>query len=98
MATKTVEMAKRDPANAMRFVSEETEVQIVKVSIRNRDKRPAGRMLNDIISGQIKFKPGQVRTLEVSAAFAAELKARKDLSWELVSTRSTFRDEEEDDQ
>ena len=52
MATKTVEMAKRDPANAQRFVSEVTEVEIVKVTIRNRDRRPAGRILNDVIAGR----------------------------------------------
>ena len=98
MPTKTVDMAVRDPANAQRFVTESTPVQVVKVSIRNRDKRPAGRVLNDIISGQIPFRAGQVKTLEVSAAFAAELKARKDPSWELVRTPSTFEDDAEGDQ
>jgi hypothetical protein len=94
MATKTVEMAKRDPANAQRFVSEATEVEVIKVSIRNRDRRPAGRILNDVISGQVKFRPGQVKTLEVSQALATELKARKDPSWELVPRKGGDDDEE----
>ena len=82
MPTKTVDMAVRDPANAQRFVTESTPIEVVKVSIRNRDKRPAGRELNDVVCGQIKFRAGQTKTLEVSAALAAELKARKDPSWE----------------
>ena len=94
MPTKTVDMAKRDPANAQRSSGEYPSV--VKVSIRNRDRRPAGRSFNDVISGQVKFRPGQVKTLEVSAAFAAELKARKDPSWELVRTPSTFHDDDEE--
>lgn len=95
MATKLVEMAKRDPANAQRFVSEGVEVQIVKASIRNRDRRPAGRILNDVISGQVKFRPGQVKTLEISEALATELKSRKDPSWELVPRKGGDDDEEE---
>ena len=43
MPTKTVDMAVRDPANAQRFVTESTPIEVVKVSVRNRDKRPAGR-------------------------------------------------------
>lgn len=96
MPTKTVDMAVRDPANAQRFVTESTPVDIVKVSVRNRDKRPAGRELNDVISGRVLFRAGQVKTLEVSAAFAAELKARKDPSWELVRAPSTFHDDDEE--
>ena len=95
MATKTVEMAVRDPQTGKLDKAIE-EVAVVRVTIRNRNRLPAGRTLNDVICGQVKFRPGQVKTLEVSQALATELKARRDPSWELVRAPSTFHDDDEE--
>lgn len=94
--TTTVEMAVRDPKTG-KLDKRIEEVAVVRISIRNRDRRPAGRTFNDVISGEVKFRPGEVKTLEVSAAMAAELRARKDRSWELTTaTPSTSADDDEE--
>lgn len=98
MATKTVEMATRDPANAQRFVSEMVEVEIVRVNIRNRDRYARnGRTFSDVICGEVKFKPGEVKTLEISQALATELRNRRDPTWELTTAPSTPADDEEEE-
>jgi hypothetical protein len=98
MATKTVEMATRDPANAQRFVSEMVEVEIVRVNIRNRDRYARnGRTFSDVICGEVKFKLGEVKTLEISQALATELKKRRDPAWELTATSPTPVDDDDAD-
>ena len=48
MPTKTVDMAYATPPTRNASSPRVPEVEVVKVSIRNRDKRPAGRELNDV--------------------------------------------------
>ena len=97
MATKTVEMAQRDPANAQRFVSEMVEVEIVRVNIRNRDRYARnGRTFSDVVCGEVKFKPGEVKTLEISQALATELKKRRDPAWELTAASPSPPDDDDD--
>ena len=53
-------------------------IELVTVNIRNHDfKARNGRMFNDVISGPVLFRPGEVKRLEVSTAVVAELKAYK---------------------
>lgn len=53
-------------------------IESVTVNIRNHDfKARKGRMFNDVISGPVLFRPGEVKRLEVSTAVVAELKAYK---------------------
>ena len=48
------------------------------VNIHNHDfKARNGRMFNDVISGPVLFRPGEVKRLEVSTAVVAELRAYK---------------------
>jgi hypothetical protein len=99
MATKLVEMAVRDP-KTKKLVVDEVEVQIVRVNVRNRDRRSGGHVFNDVISGPVYFKPGEVKTLEISEAEAIRLKERKDATWELTTAAPTppapAEDEEEE--
>jgi hypothetical protein len=99
--TKTVEMAVRDPANAMRFVTEMVDVAIVRVNVRNLDPAHNGRVFNDVIGGEVKFAPDEVKTLDISEPLAAQIKSRRGGPWELTSaaaTAPTLADETEDDE
>ena len=53
------------------------EVEIVRVNIRNRDPRSGGHVFNSVICGEVKFKPGEVKTLEISEPEAAEIKRNR---------------------
>lgn len=84
MATKNVEMARRDPANAQRFVSEMVDVEVVRVNIKNCDPAINGRVFTDVVSGGVWFATGETKSLEVSEAAVAEIRARRGGAWELV--------------
>jgi hypothetical protein len=101
MATKLVEMAVRDP-KTKKLVVDEVEVKGVRVNIRNRDRRSGGHVLNDVMLDEgVLFRPGQVKTLEVSEALVAEIKRRRNGAWELTTAAPTpaalVDDEENDD-
>jgi hypothetical protein len=90
MAIKQVEMAVRDPANAQRFVTEMTEVQTVRVNVRNADSYyRRGRSLSDVISGAVHFRPGEVKTLEISEALATKIRRHEEPPWQLTSDPPT---------
>jgi hypothetical protein len=95
MATKQVEMAVRDP-KTKKLVVDEVEVQIVRVNVRNRDPRSGGHVFNDVISGPVYFKPGEVKTLEISEAEAIKLKQRKDATWELTTAPPALAEDDEE--
>jgi hypothetical protein len=89
MATKKVEMAVRDP-KTKKLVVDEVEVQTVTVNVRNRDlRRSGGHVFNSIICGEVKFKPGEIKTLEISEAEVAEIKSRRNGAWELTTAAPT---------
>ena len=95
--TKLVEMAVHDP-QTKRLVTQMTEVPTTRVNIRNRDKYAAGRVFTDVCLEQgVSFKPGQVRTLEISQALETELKKRRDPAWEITTATQTPTDDEVDD-
>jgi hypothetical protein len=97
MATKQVEMAVRDP-KTKKLVVDEVEVQIVRVNVRNRDRRSGGHVFNDVISGPVYFKPGEVKTLEISKTEAIKLKERKNATFELTTAAPTLPALAEDDE
>lgn len=82
--TKNVEIAVRDPANAQRFITEMKDIEVVTVNVRLHDTVLAGRVFNDLVCGGVFFKPGEVKSLEISAPEAARIRARRDGPWELV--------------
>lgn len=84
MATKNVEMARRDPANAQRFVSEMVDVEVVRVNIKNCDPAINGRVFTDVVSGGVWFATGETKTLEISEPEAARIRARRGGAWEIV--------------
>jgi hypothetical protein len=90
MPTKKVEMAVRDP-KTKKLVVDEVEVQTVTVNVRNRDLRRSGggHVFNDVICGEVKFKPGEIKTLEISEAEVAEIKRRRNGAWELTTAAPT---------
>ena len=65
MATKmkNVEMARRDPANATRFVTEMKDIEVVRVNIKNCDPAINGHVFNDVVSGAVWFATGETKTL-----------------------------------
>ena len=84
MATKNVEMARRDPANAQRFVSEMVDVEVVRVNIKNCDPAINGHVFNDVVCGAVWFATGETKVLEISKPEADCIRARRNGSWELV--------------
>jgi hypothetical protein len=98
MATKLVEMAVHDP-KTKKLATEPVEVQTVRVNIRNRDRYSAGRIFSDLCLDElVLFKPGQVKTLEISQALATELKKRKDRVWELTSAAPSPPEDEDEEE
>lgn len=96
MTTKLVEMAVHDQ-KTKRLATQPVEVQTVKVNIKNRDRYAAGRVFTDVcLDAPVPFKPGQVKTLEISAALATDLKKRRDRVWELTSASPSPLDDEDD--
>jgi hypothetical protein len=97
MTTKKVEMAIRDP-RTRQLVVDEVEVEVVRVNVRNRDlRRTGGHVLNIIICGEVYFKPGDVKTLELSKDEVAEIKRRRNGAWEITTaapTAATLADDE----
>ena len=75
--SKLVDMAVVDDIiNALQV--RKVPIESVMVNIRNHDfKARNGRMFNDVISGPVLFRPGEVKRLEVSTAVVAELRAYK---------------------
>jgi hypothetical protein len=96
MATKQVEMAVRDP-KTKKLVVDEVEVQIVRVNVRNRDRRSGGHVFNDVaLPDGVYFKPGEIKTLEISEAEAIRLKQRKDATWELTTAPPALAEDDEE--
>jgi hypothetical protein len=97
MTTKKVEMAVRDP-KSKQLVVDEVEVECVTVNIRNRDLRQrGGHVYTSLVSDMTFFKPGEVKTLEISADEVAEIKRHKNGAWELVATPPTPTDTDEEE-
>jgi len=90
MATKTVEMAVRNP-QTKQLIVDEVEVQTVTVNVRNRDlHRTGGHVFNDVaLPDGVYFRPGDVKALEISEAEATRLKQRRDPVWELTNAAPT---------
>lgn len=86
MATKVknVEVAKRDPNNAQRFITAMEDIEVVRVNVRLHDTVVAGRVFTDLACGGVFFKPGEVKNLEISAAEAARIRIRRDGPWTIV--------------
>ena len=81
---KSVEMAKPDPANATRFVTEMKDVEVVRINVRLRDTVVAGRVFTDVACGGVFFKPGEVKSLEITAVEATRIRNRREGPWEIV--------------
>jgi hypothetical protein len=100
MTKKKVEMAVRDP-KTKKSVVDEVEVEVVTVTIRNRDLRQrGGHVYTSLVSGMTVFKPGEVKTLEISEDEVAEIKRHRNGAWELVTAAPTpeaFADTDEED-
>jgi hypothetical protein len=97
MATKLVEMAVHDP-QTKKLITQMTEVPTVVVNIRNKDRYAAGRVFTDVcLDNGVLFKPGAVKTLEISQALATELKKRRDPAWELTTASPSPPDDDDDD-
>lgn len=83
--TKNVEMAKRDPNNSTRFITEMKDMPVVQVKVRLRDTVVAGRVFTDVaLDDGVFFNPGETKTLEISEPEAARIRARREGPWELV--------------
>jgi hypothetical protein len=80
------------------LVVDEVEVEVVTVNIRNRDLRQrGGHVFNDMaLPNGVYFKPGEIKTLEISEVEATKLKQRKDATWELTTTPPALADDEEE--
>ena len=97
MRTKKVEMAVKDP-KTKKLVVDEVEVEVVTVNIRNRDLRQrGGHVYTSIVSDMTFFKPGEVKTLQISEQEVAEIKRRRNGVWELTTAPPTpeARDDED---
>jgi hypothetical protein len=69
-----------------RLVVDEVEVQIVRVNLRNRDLRQrGGHVYTSVVSDMTFFKPGEVKSLEISENEVAEIKRHRNGAWELVT-------------
>ena len=89
MTTKRVEMAVRDP-KTKKLLVDEVEVKGVTVNIRNRDRRSGGHVLNDVMLEEgVYFRPGEVKTLQISEAMVAEIKRHRNGPWELTTAAPT---------
>jgi hypothetical protein len=97
MTKKRVEMAVRD-AKTKQLVVDEVEVEVVTVNVRNRDLRQrGGHVYTSLVSDMTFFKPGQVKTLQISEAEAAEIKRRRNGPWELTTDAPTALADDDDD-
>ena len=98
MRTKKVEMAVKDPKTT-KLVVDEVEVEVVTVNIRNRDLRQrGGHVYTSLVSDMTYFKPGEVKTLQISADEVAEIKRHKNGAWELTSAAPTPEARADDDE
>jgi hypothetical protein len=100
MATKTVNMAVRNP-QTKQLIVDEVEVQTVTVNVRNRDlRRTGGHVLNSLVGGEIFFRPGDVKRVELSQQEVAEIRRRRSGAWELTTAAPTspaLADDEDDE-
>jgi hypothetical protein len=97
MPTKLVEMAVRDP-KTKKLIVDEVEVEVVTVNVRNRDlRRRGGHVYTSVVSDMTFFKPGEVKTLEISADEVAEIKRHRNGPWEIVAAAPTARADDDDD-
>jgi hypothetical protein len=96
MTTKRVEMAVRDP-KTKKLVVDEVEVQIVTVNLRNRDLRQrGGHVYTSVVSDMTFFKPGEVKSLEISENEVAEIKRHPNGAWELVTSSPSVTADDDD--
>jgi hypothetical protein len=91
-------MAVKDP-KTKKLVVDEVEIEVVTVNIRNRDLRQrGGHVYTSLVADSMTFfKPGEVKTLQISADEVAEIRRHRNGAWELVATppAATDTDEEE---
>jgi hypothetical protein len=71
----------------------------MRTNIRNRDLRQrGGHVYTSLVSDMTYFKPGEVKTLQISADEVAEIKRHKNGAWELTSAAPTPEARADDDE